>query len=117
MFILFQAASYLVHSMHYSLRSQQSSPDGRKTIFEFQSHQDGRNHAPYGRTLSLAFDKSIHKPDSGYVFFAGYCKQPLTYSWQSNGKIVVNCQSSKENTTPRTQAIRMYGIAVELKTE
>lgn len=115
--ILFQAASYLVNSMHYSLRSQQSSPDNRKTIFEFQSHQDGRDHAPYGSTLSLAFDKSIHKPDSGYVFFAGYCKQPLTYSWQSNEKIVVNCQPSKEHSMPRTQAIRMYGIAVELETK
>jgi hypothetical protein len=51
LFILFQAASYLVNSLHYSLRSPQSSPDGRKTIFEFQSQQDGRDHA-----LSLKAD-------------------------------------------------------------
>jgi hypothetical protein len=117
LFILFQAASYLVNGLNYSLKSQQSSPDGRKTVFEFQSHQDGRDHAPYGSTLSLSFDRSIHQPDSGYVFFAGYCKQPVTYSWQGNEKIVVNCQSSQKNKEPRTQAIRMYGIAVELKTE
>jgi hypothetical protein len=54
---------------------------------------------------------------SGYVFFVGYCAQPMTYSWKSNEKIIVNCQPSKEHTIPRTQAIVMYGIAVELKTE
>jgi hypothetical protein len=117
LFLLFQAASYLFDSLNYLLRSQQSSPDGRKTVFEFVSYQDGKDHAPYGSTLSLSFKASIRNPDAGYVFFAGYCKQNLTYSWQSNEKIVVNCQSSKESKTIRTQAILMHGIAVELKTE
>ncbi|ABM36326.1 hypothetical protein [Polaromonas naphthalenivorans] len=116
-FILFQAAGYLFDGLNYSQISQQSSPDGRKTIFEFRSFQDGKEHAPYGTTLSLSFNKSIRNPDSGYVFFAGYCAQPIAYSWQGNEKIVVNCQPSTENRIPRTQAIVMYGIAVELKTE
>ena len=116
-FMAFHAAGYLLDTLNYSQKSQQSSPDGRKTIFEFRSHQDGRDHAPYGSTLSLSFSQSLRNPDSGYVFFAGYCHPSLTYSWQGNEKIVVNCPSGKEGKTVRTQATRMYGIAVELKLE
>ena len=116
-FLLFQAAGYGIDALNYSQISQQPSPDGRKTIFEFRAFQEAKEHAPYGTTLSLSYNKSIHNPDSGYVFFAGYCAQPMTYSWKSNEKIVVNCQSSKENRIPRTQAIVMYGIAVELNTD
>jgi hypothetical protein len=116
LFLLFQIVSPLLGGLFYSLKSQQSSPDKSHTIFEFRSGSEGAGHAPYGISLSLSAKSNIKHPDEGYVVFAGYCKEPLAYSWQGNRKIIVNCQSRRKEPV-RTQAVRAYGIAIEVKAE
>lgn len=114
-FLLIQLAQYFFGSLEYSLESQLPSPDERHTVFEFRSNNDGAGHAPYGTLLSLSRGP-IHVPDEGFVFFAGYCKRPLSYSWQGNRRLIVRCQSSS-NEPIRTQAVLAFGIRIELKAE
>ncbi|MBI5890885.1 MAG: hypothetical protein HZB47_09435 [Nitrosomonadales bacterium] len=112
LFILLQALGFVMDNLNYSKGSQLPSPDGKKTIHEFRSNQDGVGHAPYGTTLSLSFGKTLAQPDDGYVFFAGYCKTPVSYAWLSNDKVVVSCELAEGEKAPRTLARLTYGIEI-----
>jgi hypothetical protein len=117
LYALWRIASFLLSGMDYSLESELASPDGKMTIYEFQSLQDGQSHAPYGKVLSLAFRDKPRMPDDGYVFFAGYCSSPLKYEWVANDKIAVACNSPVGAKGIRTLARSMYGIGVELSNQ
>ena len=97
----------------YSLRSSQVSPDGRFSVFEFQSHQDGLEHAPYGSVLSLSADRGLDNPEDGQVIFAGYCKSALVYRWVDNQRIAVDCPV-RGDIDIRTLSTRAFGISVSL---
>lgn len=97
----------------YSLRSSQKSPDGHFSLFEFQSHQDGREHAPHGTVLSLSDHGSLGDPEDGHVIFAGYCKAALTYRWVDSQHIAVDCELRGDRDL-RSLAHRAFGISVSL---
>jgi hypothetical protein len=110
--LLWLTGSHLLAGMDYSLISERESPNGKITIHEFRSNHDGLGHAPYGKTLSLSHGSKIKKPDAGFVFFAGYCKDPILYEWNSNETISVRCIDGNRGEGPRTLASVMYGIKV-----
>ena len=97
----------------YSLRSSEASPDGRFSVFEFQSHQKGREHAPHGTVRSLAADRSLGHPEDGHVIFAGYCKTAIAYRWVDNQRIAVDCPLRADGDV-RTRSTRAFGISVTL---
>ena len=97
----------------YSLRSSRASPDGHFSVFEFQSHQSGREHAPHGTVLALATDPSLGHPEDGHVIFAGYCKTPIGYHWLDNQRIAVDCPVRGSGDV-RTLSTRAFGISVTL---
>lgn len=97
----------------YSRRSSQASPDGRFSVFEFQSHQNGLEHAPHGSLLSLSADRSLGDPEDGHVIFAGYCKTALAYRWVDNQRIAVDCAVRGDGDV-RTLSKRAFGISVLL---
>lgn len=99
----------------YAVKSRKPSPDGQWTISELQSYQDGRQHAPYGTYLVLARDDKIRKPEEGYVFFAGYCNEPMAYAWRSADEVTVQCTTSQPEIAVRTRAQVMYGIRVSFE--
>lgn len=113
LFALLKLIHYFYESQFYPQFSQKTSPDGEKTIYEFNQLSDGKNHAPYGKLLSLSYNRNIRNPEAGYIFFAGYCN-PLNYSWQGNEKILVVCHA-KEKAPVRTLASSINGITVEFR--
>lgn len=118
-FGLLKGCDYLIDKFDYSLSSQKFSPDRKNTIFEFYSNNDNREgervHASYGTLLSLSHKEFIQNPKSGYIFFAGYCQQPLSYSWLNNNKINVVCRPTSKDHI-RTQATIVDGITIEINT-
>ncbi len=97
----------------YSLRSSQASPDGQFSVFEFRSHQNGREHAPHGSVLSLSADGSLGDPEDGHVIFAGYCKTALSYQWVDDQHIAIDCELRGDRDL-RSLAHRAFGISVSL---
>jgi hypothetical protein len=97
----------------YSLRSSKASPDGHFLVFEFQSHQGGREHAPHGTVLSLSTGETLGDPEDGHVIFAGYCKTDLAYRWVDNQRIAVDCAVRGDGDV-RTLATRAFGISIAL---
>lgn len=97
----------------YSLRSSQRSPDGRYSVFEFQSHQSGREHAPHGSLLALTPEHSLAHPEDGHVIFAGYCRPALAYRWVDNQRIAVDCPN-RGDVDVRTLSTRAFGITITL---
>jgi hypothetical protein len=97
----------------YSLRSSRASPDGHFSVFEFQSHQSGREHAPHGTVLSLTADSSLGHPEDGHVIFAGYCRPALAYRWVDNQRIAVDCPN-RGDVDVRTLSTRAFGITITL---
>jgi hypothetical protein len=110
--LIWLAANHFLTGLYYQLDSERSSPDGRMTIYSFQSLQDGLGHAPYGHTLALSRHGRIREPDEGYVFFAGYCVSPVQYEWKTDNRVFVRCQRGRD-TKIRTLATMMYGIQIE----
>ena len=110
--LLWLIGSHLLAGMDYSLISERESPNGKMTIHEFRSNHDGLGHAPYGNTLALSLGSKLKKPDKGFVFFAGYCKDSILYEWNSNETISVRCIDGNRGKGPRTLASVMYGIKV-----
>ena len=102
-----------IFGMSYSLTSKIQSPNGKFTIHEFQSLQDGDGHAPYGKILVVSRKSQLSSPDDGYVFFAGRCKSPLSSQWQGDNHISVRCIDGNKGEGPRTLASVAYGIKID----
>ena len=96
--------------------SNRTSPDGKHTVVEFKSYDDGAGHAPYGTSLSLSQKQTISGPENGDVFFAGYCQQPLSYAWRGNSTITVSCRAT-DKPALLTHAVLVRGIRVEVQLE
>lgn len=111
LFILWHFSGYMLSGFDYSIVSKGASPSGHLTLYEVESLSEG-GHAPYGQHLVLS-SGSVRKPDDGYVVFAGYCYQPLSYSWKSDEHISVTCKV-KDKIDTRTKAEIVQGIKVEV---
>lgn len=109
--ILFSGRHFLAGT-GYSLVSKGHSPNGRFTIHEFQSNQDGFGHTPYGKILAISPQAKLSAPDDGYVFFAGYCNSSLAYEWHGSERISVRCIEGSRGNSPRTLASVAYGVKV-----
>ncbi len=111
-FALWLAGRHFLAGTDYSLVSKRQSPNGRFTVHEFQSNQDGFGHAPYGKILAISPSARLRSPDDGYVFFAGYCKSSLAYEWHNNDRVSVRCVEGNQGDGPRTLASVAYGVKV-----
>lgn len=105
------SAQRLLMRLDYRVVSSKPSPNGNWMAFEIDSTSEG-GQAPYGQHVVLCQKNRINTPDEGYVVFAGYCEQPLTYSWPTNEILSIEC-SSKEKSPVRTSVVKAFGIAVE----
>lgn len=101
------------NAISYPLISKRQSQNGMLTIHAFHSLQDGFGHAPYGQILVISRESHLSTPDNGYIFFAGYCKSPLEFEWQSDEQIFVRCIDGNEKQGPRTLASIAYGIKID----
>lgn len=112
LFMLWHFGGYMLVNLDYSIVSKSTSPSGNLNVFEVEALSEG-GHAPYGQHLVLSSSGSVRKPDDGYVVFAGYCYQPLSYSWKSDEHISVTCKI-KDRIDTRTKAEVVQGIKVEV---
>ncbi|WP_156905413.1 hypothetical protein [Chitinibacter tainanensis] len=99
---------FIMPTMAYSHIGSSTSPNGKFTAHLFRSNQDGFGHAPYGQVLALSEHAQLRSPDDGYVIFAGYCKNALSFEWEHNETIKVRCI----NPNIRTLATIAYGLNV-----
>lgn len=108
-YICLRVPNYFLDGADYEIISSKRSPDDRFLIIEFQSNGE-EAHAPYGQHLVLSW-KPVNKPKQGHIIFAGYCKK-LTYSWVSEQKIAIACESTEKNNV-RSRSTKAYGIEIE----
>ena len=102
-----------IPQLHYTQKSQQSSPNGQYTIFAFSSASES-GHAPYGDYLVISKTGKVSNPENEMIVFAGYCKNSPEYSWISNTKIEVVCENKEPNPI-QTLVQKVYGITIEVK--
>ena len=110
--LLWLLGTHVLAGMDYSLVSVHPSPNGKLSIHEFKSLDDGRGHAPYGQILALSHGSKLTHPENGFVFFAGYCKEPLQFGWNGNENVSIHCVDGNREGGPRTLASVMYGVKV-----
>ena len=104
---------HYIPQLHYTQKSQQSSPGGKYTIVAFSSAAES-GHAPYGDYLVISKTGKVSNPENEMVIFAGYCMNSPEYSWVSETKIEVACVSKEPNPI-HTLVQKVYGITVEVK--
>ena len=99
----------------WSLISEENSPDGNYTIYEYSYGSDGDRHASYGTYIFLKPSYSSKKSINSYVVFAGYCSNKNIYKWASNKQIDITCEASDKDNI-RTQSVKAYGIKINAVT-
>lgn len=100
--------------MDWELISSAKSTNNLFTIKHYRSRSEA-GHAPYGDNLIIESSRSFPWPKTGETFFAGYCKDKLIFKWENSEKIIIICKTTSDPI--RTQALKVYGIMVEVKTK
>lgn len=96
----------------YTVLSSQLSPSGGVTISALSSTSEA-GHAPYGQYLVLSSKPEIDSPNDGYVVFAGYCHEGLSFSWKSDTEVSIRCDTTTPNPV-QTLASKAFGIDIHL---
>lgn len=102
-----------MNAQNWTLESSKLSPNEEYGIYQFLYASDGDHHAPYGTYLFLQSTKAIQNPLEGYLIFAGYCGNNLSYDWLANESVVITCAAS-DSKSIRTSASKAYGIRIKL---
>jgi hypothetical protein len=108
------AAYIYTQDFFWDLESSKISPNGGYSIYKYHYTSDSDRHAPYGTYLYLQNTHSTQNPIKGYLIFAGYCGENMTYSWVNDQEIVVFCDHG-ESKNIRTLASKAYGIQIIFK--
>src|SRR5690606_13272061 len=103
-----------IPQLHYTQKSQQSSPNGQYTIFAFSSASES-GHAPYGDYLVISKTGKVSSPENEMIVFAGYCKNSPEYSWVSNTKIEVVCRSEEHTSELQSRENLVCRLLLEKK--
>jgi len=110
------ALNTIIDKSYWQQISEEDSPDGAFTIFEYDYSADGNRHAPYGTYIFIRPSYSAKKPINSHVIFAGYCSNKNLYKWVSNTEIDITCIASEEDNV-RTISAKAYGINIRDITE
>ena len=79
-------------------------------LIEYANAPENDAHVPYGNHLYLTRASLIDKPESGYLVYAGYCKE-VYYKWISANKIEIDLHGCKTEHV-KTLSTKAFGIDI-----
>lgn len=105
----------LIEHDSWGLISSKKSPDQSYILHHYKYYSDSNRHAPYGDYVFLTSKHSRQPGKKGHVVFAGYCRNSLTYSWQTDTNVNVICEIQNAKDI-RTYSSRAFGVNINIQT-